>query len=153
MNVYGKTHMPAPVFDEREWTLAWSQNTESQRFEEYTLKHESIKNWSELITMQFFPGNYNVLKYTQDFEKKLKKSCPNIDFSYAANKEDPNSIMWTFQSVDCPGYKNHIEIARAVVQPNVGIHIFHYATTDTNLSDKDFQTWLIKLFSIKIDRD
>lgn len=147
---YAKSKWPEPVFDNRAWKLAWSENRDGNRFEEYTLKQETVENWSELVTMQFFRGKYNALQFAQKMQQLLKKDCPNADFSILSNKNDPNSIIWTFQAANCSHQKNQLEIARAVVIPNVGIHVFHYATTNLKLSDKDYQAWLVNLFKIKV---
>lgn len=150
VTAYAKTKWPGPVFDNRAWKLSWSENRDGNRFEEYTLKQETVENWSELVTMQFFHGDYNALQFAQKMEQLLKKNCPKADFTIASNKNDLNSVLWTFQVTDCPGQKNQLEIARAVVVPHVGIHVFHYATTDLKLSDKDYQTWLTNLFKINV---
>jgi len=147
---YAKGKLPQPVFDHRAWKLSWSENRDGNRFEEYTLKQETVENWSELVTMQFFKGNYNALKFAQGMKQILKKSCPNAGFSIVSNDKDINSVIWTFQVSDCPGQKNQLEIARAVVVPHVGIHVFHYATTNLALSEKNFKAWVNNLLKIKI---
>lgn len=47
-----------PVFDKRQWVLGWSKNNKTSKdiFEEYVLRGETVDNWSELVTIQFFNG-------------------------------------------------------------------------------------------------
>ena len=45
-----------PEFDHRHWQLGWSRNNGEAIFEEYVLEGETVENWSELITIQFYPG-------------------------------------------------------------------------------------------------
>ena len=140
---------PKPVFDNKQWQLSVNKNHDNLRHEVYTLKNESVSNWSELITMQFIPDVKDALIFTKKFKKNLKQQCPKVKFDYMTNKQNPNILVWEYVVTQCPGYKPKLEIAKLTLIPNKGLHIFHYATLKTNLSNEEFNDWLVRLFEAK----
>jgi hypothetical protein len=123
-----KTSKIKPVFDEREWKLGWSDTSRPGTvFEEYVLNNEAVENWSELVTIQFFPG-LNEMTNLDVFEGASKQGlvrvCPNIKWNSVYNTESERAWSWT--SSGCQGQPDQSEIVRAL-KTKKGIYLFHYA--------------------------
>lgn len=147
--------MAKPVFDNRKWELAWSQNpgaagTGSTVFDEYVLKGENVDHWSELVTIQFFPGlNKDVTLEVFEAQNKwgLVQICPTIQWQSLSQSQ--NERMWAWAAKDCPGVENQSEIAR-VVKTNEGIHMFHYAIKKSPMPAPVEKIWTQNLKTISI---
>jgi hypothetical protein len=147
-----------PVFDNREWAEGWSiQQDPTQRpppgtvYKEYVLKGETVENWSELVTLQFFPGlqdKTSLENFEQLNKTNLLKVCPNANWKTLSSND--NERVWEWSIKNCTGQPDQSEIAK-VVKTKEGIHIFHYATKKENISDATREIWLKNLNSIKIE--
>lgn len=61
-------------FDNREWVKGFENENDEGSIIEFTLKNESVDNWSELISVQRFFSIDNLEIFYQLFLKDLKKS-------------------------------------------------------------------------------
>lgn len=145
-----------PVFDGRQWELGWSQNknaagTGQLVFDEYVLKGETVENWSELVTIQFFPG-LNQQTNLDVFEGSLKNNIMNVCPAavWDSFEQQKNERYWQFTVTNCKGQPNQSELVRAV-KTNEGIHLFHYAIKKAPMPEDVRKTWLSNLKSMKID--
>jgi len=139
-----------PVFDDRQWSLSWSNNKDDGTiFEEYTVGDEKVENWSELISIQFFPGlnkNVNLDVYEASTKINLTRACPGIIWNSHYQQEFER--MWSWSIINCPGQKDQSEIARAVTTDK-GIHVFHYAVKVAPIPPLEYLKWSGKLREIR----
>ncbi|WPY01277.1 hypothetical protein Trichorick_01186 [Candidatus Trichorickettsia mobilis] len=146
-----------PVFDDRKWMLAWSKfqnssGTGKPVFDEYVISGETVDNWSELVTVQFFPGlnkDINLDVFEAQNKASLTAVCPNVDWQSLYQK--PNERMWLFTSKDCSGQPDQSELAK-VVKTDEGIHFFHYAIKKAPMPELTKETWKQNLISIQIKK-
>lgn len=143
--VFAKPNLPYPVFDHRDWVLALVQNTETSRLLEYTLKNESIDNWSELVTLHFFQGRFDLKTFASTWYKAMEVQH-KCDAALALNERDPNRGIVFYQNC---GSSEDAEsgVAVFVLEPSVGIHAFIYEKRGY-ITDDELNTWLINLVNI-----
>lgn len=141
-----------PQFDGRNWKLGWSQNVGEGVFEEYVLDGETVQNWSELVTIQFFPGmqlDTNPDIFEGVHRSDLTRTCPDIQWKSVY--QTPDERMWQWSIQGCPGQPDQSEIARLVRTKN-GFHIFHYATKKSPMPEDTNKVWAEKLKAIPIQQ-
>ena len=139
-----------PVFDERSWKLGWSQNQDGAVYEEYVLEGESVEAWSELVTIQFFPGlqkNTSPDVYEASVKASLTSTCPSIQWESIYQTKDDR--MWKWSIKGCPGQEDQSEIAR-LKQTSKGFHLWHYAIKQAPLQPDKEKTWVKKLKAIVV---
>ncbi|MCE2993794.1 MAG: hypothetical protein ACK5WS_04745 [Alphaproteobacteria bacterium] len=149
-------HKIRPVFDNREWVLGWSQNQVASKndgsiFDEYILKGDNIDNWSELVTIQFFPrfnSNLTIEAYQSIFSASIKNVCPNAVFS-SITQQKQHEKMLNFSIKNCRGQHDQSELLRIVDKDN-GIYVFHYAIKVAQMPESNKKTWIKNLQAIEI---
>lgn len=142
-----------PQFDGRDWKLGWSQNQNGGVFEEYVVDGENVQNWSELVTIQFYPGlqaktNGDIFEASNKAD--LTRICPDIKWDSVYQTETER--MWAFNVQACPGQPDQSEIAR-LVRAEEGFHVFHYAIKKAPMPEDKKAEWTEKLKSITIEKD
>ena len=139
-----------PVFDGRSWKLGWSKNQDGAVYEEYVLDGESVEAWSELVTVQFFPGlqkNTSPDIYEASVKTDLTSVCPSIQWESIYQTKDER--MWKWSIKGCPGQEDQSEIAR-LMRTSDGIHLWHYAIKQAPLPPDKEKTWVEKLKAIVV---
>jgi len=145
-----------PVFDNRHWVLGWSgsqPNGNKTVFDEYVLPGESVHHWSELLTIQFFPGlnqRVTLAKYEELNKKGLQQKCPDIKWQTIYQK--PTERMWEWSIKNCRADTNQAEIVR-VVTTQQGLHVFHYAIKKSPMPSAQKSIWVKNLQAIKIKNE
>lgn len=144
-----------PVFDNREWELGWTIAQEAnapqngQVYEEYVLKGETVQNWSELVTIQFFP-DLNKKTTLENFEalnkKELSKTCPSVKWRSLSNTEDER--MWEWDVKDCKAAADQSDLTR-IVKTDKGVFVFHYGIKKSPMPDDKKKEWEKNLKAIK----
>lgn len=148
-NVYA-AEKAAPVFDGRPWKLGWSQNERGVVIEEYVLDGETVENWSELVTIQFFPGlnkktNPDVFEAMQ--KMNLSYICPTIKWESLYQSQDERIWKWSISG--SPGQEDQSEIAR-LKRTDEGFHLWHYAVKKSPIPPEQEKLWLDKLKTIEV---
>lgn len=150
------TEEAKPVFDTRHWELGWSINKRASGnghvFKEYVLKGETVKNWSELVTVQFFPGlnkKSNLETFEASVKQAIMKACHNTKWTTFEQKQDARS--WEFTIKNCDGQPDQSELARAVAT-NDGVHVFHYVIKKAPMPKHLKETWAKNLKAIKVNK-
>lgn len=139
----------SPKFDNRQWKLGWSGAQEAkaknqpynQVYDEYVLEGETVQNWSELVTIQFFPitDPRVTLKVFEEANKtELLKVCPGANWKTLPSKE--NEVMWSWDITKCPKAADQSEIVR-LVKTQDGIYVFHYAIKKSPMPEDAKKTW------------
>lgn len=145
-----------PVFDGRKWELGWSGYPDAKAndkvFDEYVISGEKVDNWSELVTIQSFPGaqnNLNLDILEAETKINIMTVCPNAQWD--STEQQANERIWQFTIKGCAGQPEQSEIARAV-KTDEGIHIFHYAIKKAPMPMDVKNTWLNNLKAFKINK-
>ena len=143
-----------PVFDQREWQLAWSKKagTDQETFNEYILKGDNIQNWSELVTIQFFPGLQNKISlnvFANSTKDSITHICPSTEWNVL--QKTKTEIIWQFTVTNCHGQQDQTEIARAI-RTNQGIHVFHYAIKQAPMPKDKEKVWLKNIKAVEISQ-
>lgn len=142
-----------PVFDDRKWVLGWSKPKETEGpeiFDEYVLEGETVDNWSELVTVQFFAGlNKKITLELFEYGTKLGITtlCPKATWQTISQKQKER--MWQFTIKDCSPQSDQLELAR-LVDTDEGYYLFHYAIKKVSLPEDKYKTWVNNLLAIKI---
>lgn len=149
-----------PIFDNREWILGWSIEQDRTQtppkgtvFQEYVLKGETVQNWSELVTIQFFPelqDKVSLENFEQSNKANMLKICSNVQWKTLSSNDKER--VWEWSIKNCAGQSDQSEIAR-IIKTKEGIHVFHYAIKKSNFSDVDRKLWLNNLNLIKIENE
>lgn len=143
-----------PTFDDREWILGWSKpSTNGEVFEEYVLSNEKVESWSELVSIQIFPGlqnDTNLDVFEGSNKSQLGTICPNIVWNSISQEE--NERFWSWDLSDCKGQPDQAELVRAF-KTDEAIHVYHYAIKRSPMP-KDLQDKWINIFkSYKIEKN
>lgn len=142
-----------PVFDARKWVLGWSKNDNGSIFEEYVLEGEKVESWSELVTVQYYPGlqkKITLAAWEATAKQKLTGTCPMIKWESLFQSADERLWKWTIS--ECPGQPSQSEICR-VKSDAAGFHIWHYAIKKSPMPPEVEKTWLSNLKGFQISDD
>jgi hypothetical protein len=117
-------------FDGREWKLDWWNQNAKQPMLEYVLKSETVDNWTEMVTSQFFPGLQSKFSPSQfmsiTIEELTKRGFqPKVRII----SQSPQSVLFEWQIVNHP-VENQYELQKIVAEPH-GLHLIHYASRPT----------------------
>lgn len=143
------------VFDDRKWELGWSANkvtnsNDESVFDEYIIKGESINNWSELVTIQFFSGlhkNVTLETFENEVKNSVRTSCPEAEWINYEQKKDERVAYFAIKN--CQVQQDQSEIIR-LINTDKGIHVFHYAIKKSPMPDSNKQIWMKNLKDIKV---
>ena len=129
------------MMGDEKWRLGFVQNQNGGGFEEYVLPGETVKNWSQLVTLQFLPGlqeQTNPDIFEARMKKDLARVCPDV--KWESIKQDEASRLWAWSVQGCPGQPDQSELAR-LVSTNQGFHIVHYAIKKAPMPDDKRSLW------------
>lgn len=141
---------PKVYWGDEKWTLGWSQNQNGGLFEEYVLPGESVQNWSELVTIQFFPGlqdKTNPDIYEASIKRGLVQVCPDIQWE--SIEQQDGSRLWGWSIQNCPGQPDQSELAQ-LVRTRMGFHVVHYAIKKSPMPADKRRLWEGRLGAVKI---
>jgi hypothetical protein len=141
-----------PVFDDRHWKLGWSQNQGDGIYEEYVVDGDNVENWSELVTIQYYPGlqkQTNPDVFEALLHTNLSSVCPGIKWDSLYQTEDER--IWRWSITGCQGQPDQSEIAR-MKKTDEGFHVWHYAIKKSPMPSENETLWLEKLKAIQISK-
>jgi hypothetical protein len=120
---------------------SWLLNSQSRMGIFYTPQGQSIQNWTELITLQFYP-NYkktSAKEFMSHYLGHLRQSEPTVKSKYISNSPNSAIIEWSIsKSRHCP---NQCGLDRALRGPQ-GLHVIHYAIKTNKWSETERKKWL-----------
>jgi hypothetical protein len=132
------------VFDDRAWHVAWGEKNKSSSTLEYIPIGETIEDWHELVTSQFYPDIQDKITPSgfASFEiDQLKSAGFNSIVTYI--KETPETVIFEFR-IESPKNQIQDEIQKISVGKS-GLHILHYAIKVPDMGEKNREKWIKNL--------
>ena len=129
-------------FDEREWGLGYSDENKFEGIQEYVLLGETVRHWTELVTIQAFFGlqeKTTPAKYMEGMLARLKEVCPHAMVRSVRQGENDAMLEWEIK--DCPGNENQYEIDR-IMAGKKAIWFLHYATKKVPVPPERREKWM-----------
>lgn len=134
-----------PKFDGRQWKVAFTQDRDEDRVTDWVIEGQSLENWRELFSEQFFPTEgmppQDVLK---EAFAEMKTANPTIKIISQTEQE----IIFEFQGND----KANLEAGvQRLFSGAKGVHSLKYAVKAATISPTDRDKWipLLKAAQIK----
>jgi len=125
-----------------EWVLGNQATAPSgATIEEYTPLRQTVRDWTEMFTWQYFPdwpGQTTPRAVMENLKRLRMSRNPKTEWKVITTFKD--SIIYEWKVHDEPGIGDYYEIARIVLSAD-GIYIFHYATKDVSISLHDRRAW------------
>lgn len=99
--------------DGRQWRVGYQADDESSSITEYVLENQKVANWSELVTLQNFPGiSVSPKVYFELFTKELEKSVGQDKLGFKVIDSTENSLLgeWWVKGTDKSDQHEYIRI-------------------------------------------
>ena len=129
-------------FDDRKWTAGLKSTGEHTRMTQYAPEGESVENWSELVTTEFFPGLIGDAASLEKGVTRTKKTylerCPSLKFKELGPAGQ--DILYEWEVSGCKGFDDQTEFARVVLGKE-GFRSIHYAVKKTGLPEAEKEKW------------
>ncbi|MCZ6718090.1 MAG: hypothetical protein O6944_02910 [Gammaproteobacteria bacterium] len=137
-------------FDGRKWSEGYSD----QIVKEFVLPGETVENWTELVTIQTFPGmqtRMTAKKLMLRFKKKItRKDCPDVMWNVITESEE--EVVYEWRTIDCPGWDNQYEVSK-VIRGKTGIHRSAYTNRELPISEDQRNRWIDLIGSVKLEME
>ncbi|MBX9770243.1 MAG: hypothetical protein K2X29_02670 [Candidatus Obscuribacterales bacterium] len=130
------------ALDDKQWELGWSNKSETIYIMEFVPKGQTVENWKELITFEFYPGlqkKANCSQFTNGFLRNLRINEPNVKVSNYVDKPDNVIVEWVLNG----SAKNadQDELDRCIFGKQ-GLHMLHYVKKTKALTPGERTKWL-----------
>jgi hypothetical protein len=99
-NKKAEVEMVKISFDNRPWKEGYRDINAQAQLIEYVLSNQTIDNWSELVTVQCFPGIRNTKQLFEDAKQKAKQDGIKSDFKLVKLTE--REVVYTWYVADQP---------------------------------------------------
>ncbi len=133
---------PDFAFDGREWVLGHQASEKGVQIEEYVLTGESVENWSELITWQYFPGwqeRSNAFGIMSQYRFLRMSRSPGVQWEVLA--ENDNSVLYKWEIENDPAVGDYFELSR-IIEGSRGVHFLHYAAKNRQIFLNNLSAWI-----------
>ena len=128
--------------DSRAWGEGSRNSAGNKGVVEYVLPGEDVKNWTELVSINYFQGLEETgllerfLKFTKD---GLQTQCGDVQWQDLEKKS--NGMIYTWSAQDCQGgWPDQAEVAR-VIKGQQGLYVLHYASKTVPIPQEKRETW------------
>ena len=143
---------PEPVdlkFDNRSWKVGWSQEKGAQRMVEWVVDGQTVENWKELVTEQFYPNLKGVppKQFSEGFLKQLKGASPGVWINQISDDGRECIIEW--RTINDPQNPPQHEIDR-IFSGSEGLHVVHYVVKQAEMPASERSKWISLLRSARI---
>jgi len=156
---FARGESPAPrekatiAFDGRSWKQGFQKDAGTQTITEYVLPGETVNGWTELVSVQTFPGaqeTKTLAAIAGDFKDKLLKECP--DALWRVHKESPDEVMHEFRTTGCRGWEDQHEIAKLMMGRS-GIFRVSYTNHKRPLDDERRAQWVALVGAARVEAE
>ncbi|WP_047154468.1 hypothetical protein [Aneurinibacillus tyrosinisolvens] len=144
-----KVEMVKVGFDNRSWKEGFRDINEQSQMIEYVLSNETVHNWSELVTVQYFPGARNPQQLFDVTKDKVKQLGIQSEFKLVNQTEKELVYGWYVEDQPKKGIPAQVEISR-IIQVDEGTYWLHYAIKSKDPSKKGIDDWTNRLSAVKI---
>ena len=130
------------VYENSRWQQGKGGGDANQFITEATPKGQSVNNWKELITLQYYSkatDNYSITQHLKEKESLLTGACPDINFNLLSESGTEAVYQWSISN--CKGQDDQFEVARYIKTDN-GIHRVSYSQKNSSPTQKDYDKWL-----------
>ncbi len=119
------------------------------RMFEFVPKGQTVDNWKELITLQFYPKlkNVQVAGFETTFIRELAAHEPQAQAKQISTS--PEDVLFEWKVVNSKLNPDQFELDR-IIKGKEGLHMIHYAVRTSALSDNEEKKWLNFLRSAKL---
>jgi len=137
------------VPDSTEWAEVWNLPVLQQRVVTYVPQGESVDDWSEIITVQFFnlsltePAEFVAL-----FEQNVKEACAEATLNIIDQSPTQVTWEWRLPTDSVTGEPQH-EITR-IIRADDGWFRVAYTKRVPKLSDGDRSAWVAAIETAKV---
>ncbi len=134
----------APVFDDRAWKAGWSSDDDAMTMIEYTVDDETVLNWDDLITSQFYSGLHT--KTTpKEFATMITQQIKQQGYSVETQAfvDTPTEYIFDFK-VAAPEAMAQHEIQR-IFSNDRGIYALHYVIKEPSMTNETRDAWITRL--------
>lgn len=130
-------------FDNRPWKSAWGKEKGLNLTLEYIPMGDTINQWQELVTSQFFAGLTEVS--AQDFANSVIKQLQQTGFTIETSfiEQGPNQVILEFKVKD-PVNMRQDELQK-IVRGKDGMYVLHYAIKKADMGAENRAKWLLLL--------
>jgi hypothetical protein len=128
--------------DGRKWEEGFRDDAGTKGLVEYVIAGETVKDWSELVTVNYFQGleGADLMDRFVTFTKQgLYKQCGAVKWEDLATKKDGVIYAWTAQQCQ-GGWPDQTEVAR-VIKGKKGLYVLHYATKKVPMPKENRSAW------------
>lgn len=130
------------ALDERDWEVGYQNKTDDMYILEFVVKGQTVDNWKELITFEFFPGlqkRINCEQFAEGFVEHLKVTEPKTEVDVYYAKPNDTLIEWGVNG--SKKNPNQDELDRFILGKQ-GLHVIHYVKKTTELTDAERNKWI-----------
>jgi hypothetical protein len=144
MPLFGIRESVGPIpKDERDWKLGHSTDQGSQVLFEYVLPAETVKNWSELISVQtvrnvrfdLTPDGFVAM--VNELHKKKSPGCAVVSHRLLAST--PKEVLYEQTLASCAPLRDEYSIRKVIRGPRTMTEVSYSKTTA--MSDSDRNKW------------
>ena len=144
----------APHSDERGWRLGHRAVAGNQLILEYVLSGETVENWSELITVQAFPG---LQETTTPEELMFAAKTPTLadcpDAMWNVLRQSDDEIVFEWRMENCTGpydSDDQYEVSKIIRHP-LALHRVAYTTKrQPHLPEQERSAWTERIYAAEL---
>jgi len=141
------------TIDSATWSLDFKQQNEDNKIGEYVTNHETVDNWTQLITLQYFNMNFSdevTPKFFADSEIEQFKTH-GYELDYSVISASPEEAIIEFK-VKKPIADQQDELQRILKTKNQGVFIIHYVIKKPDMGESERTKWIGFLKSITLQQ-
>lgn len=128
--------------DPKDWEVGFNQKTETGYIVEFVPKGQTVENWNELITLNFFPGlekRVDCDEFAEGFVDQLKESDPKIKVTVIKAEEDNTIFEWSVNGSTKNPDQDELD---RVIRGKQGLHMVHYVKKCKSFTEAERIKWL-----------
>ena len=141
----------AAQLDNRNWKIGYEAGQGGVKIVEYVLEGETVENWSELVTWQYFQEwqkKASLVDIYEDNRKLKQQRFPTATWKLISKSDNEIIFWWAVESH--PIFGDETSIVRMILGKD-GVHQIHYSIKKARLFDSDRDKWIRILRSVRIN--
>lgn len=141
---------PELEFDGRDWELGHQAGNSLIQVKEYVLVGETVHNWSELVTWQYF-GCWQGRESTVEIMRQLlhRSMIRGLTVEWEVLSKGFDSVLYTWEIASDGEACGYFELTR-IVKAHDGLHFLRYATKNRETFLENLGAWIQSFQDIEI---